>query len=184
MRLSGTALDPLLSAYLTDGVHQDSFRIDSIDVDGPDATAKCRMTSAAVSKTDSGGFHLTAPTVFRMAGQLLVVHGQVLFGFESKQVEVWVKEHALKHRRPVRHAEGIEVRARITSWRTGFKNPEMFGFSYEVTIEDDAVVGHGQAFFDLGAVPDAASRIERAIFSLERSTACRQSLPAALASST
>src|SRR4051794_40586356 len=96
--LSRTEIETLSSPYLADGVYQDRIAIHAVRVSGSHLTATVAVTDFGISPTDRGGYHLTAPTVFRMVGQVVVIHGHALLNLTAKEVEVWVKEHSMKHR--------------------------------------------------------------------------------------
>lgn len=158
--LSPEQISQLSSEYLTNGVYQDSFAIKQIAIDDKQLEAIIDMTSCGVSKTDRDGYHLTAPTIFRFLGQLLVIHGQIYFDLgETKTVEVWVKEHTIKHRKPIRDTNHIPVACAIRGVRAAHSNPEMVGIIYEITVADGAVLGEATAFFDLSRFPAALAKL-------------------------
>ena len=151
-------IEALSSDYLTQGVFQDSFAIRSVEIDGNRLSAQIDMTQFGVSPTDRDGYHLTAPSVFRFLGQLLVIHGQVYLNLgDHKKVEVWVKEHSMKHVRPVRSPQGIQVQGSIESMKKAHSNPAMIGFHYVFDINEGAVRGEARAFFDLTPFPEILS---------------------------
>lgn len=149
---------PLMSRYLTDGVHQDRFSLQDIDLQGAAAHGRFALDSFGVSPEDAGGFHLTAPTVFRMAGQLVVIHVHWLAGLQEKAVEVWVRDHQMSHRRPSRDPARVVVTMALRSARSAMRNPGMLRVEYEATIEDGDVVGRTVTYADFGHHPEALAR--------------------------
>jgi hypothetical protein len=161
VKLSERHIAQLSSEYLADGVSQDRFAIREVTIVAEQLRAVVEMTGYGVSKTDQGGYHLTAPSVFRFLGQLLVIHGQVYFGLgETKAVEVWVKEHAMKHLAPVRDPCGIAVEGAIRGVRRARSNPAMIGVRYEFTVSEGAVTGEATAFFDLTPFPAVLATLQ------------------------
>lgn len=159
-RLTEAQIASLSSDYLTQGVFQDSFAIRSVDITGPQLDALIEMTHFGVSPTDLGGYHLTAPSLFRFLGQLLVIHGQVYLNLgDQKKVEVWVKEHTMKHVAPVRSPQNITVQGTIEGMRRAYSHPGMVGFKYRFLVNGGAVKGEACAFFDLTPFPHVLSTL-------------------------
>lgn len=158
--LSSQQIAQLSSEYLSDGVYQDSFAISELTIADSTLEAKIEMTQFAVSKTDNGGYHLTAPSIFRFVGQILIIHGQVFFKLgDTKTVEVWVKDHSMKHVAPVRDPRLIRVKGVLQGLRRARSNPAMIGVRYEFVVNDGAVLGEATAFFDLSAHPEALASL-------------------------
>jgi hypothetical protein len=152
--LSPSQISSLSSEYLRQGVYQDNFEIYQATVQDDKLQALVKMTQFAISPTDQGGYHLTAPTIFRFLGQLLIIHGHVFFSLGlEKKVEVWVKEHTMKHLAPVRDPHTITVHGQMKGTKRARSNPAMIGTRYEFSINEGAVVGEALAFFDLASYP-------------------------------
>jgi hypothetical protein len=146
--LSNREIRQLSSEYLNVGAFQDSFEVKSAVVSSQYIDATVRMSSFGISLTDAGGYHLTAPTVFRMVGQLIVIHGHWLLGLEKKSIEVWVKDHYMKHRKPVRNFENIDIKIKVANPVQARGMSTMYGLEYEISIGAKAVIGNASAFFD------------------------------------
>jgi hypothetical protein len=160
LSLSESQIASLSSDYLTQGVFQDSFAIRSVEICGIQLDATIDMIEFGVSPTDKGGYHLTAPSVFRFLGQLLVIHGQVYLNLgEQKTVEVWVKEHTMKHVAPIRSPKNIRVQGKIDHMRKAHSQPSMVGFNYDFLVNGGAVKGSACAFFDLSPFPHILSKM-------------------------
>ncbi len=146
--LSTTQIQALSSEYLAKGAFQDDFEIKSVEIEGKKLRARLKMTSFGISPSDTEGYHLTAPTVFRMVAQLVVIQGHEFLGFTQKTLEVWVREHYFKHRRPIRDPNEILLDLEISDIVPSPVNPDMLGFHFKMGINKNAVAGHGSAFFD------------------------------------
>jgi hypothetical protein len=155
--LPSTSIDALSSSYLSDGAFQDSFAIKSLALSNTRIEGTLAMESFGVSVTDDGGYHLTAPTVFRMVGQLVVIHGHWLLGLKQKSVEVWVKDHSMKHRKPLRDSQSIRISVAVSNPRVARSNLNMIGLTYLLTLDGGAVVGEATAFFDTSTL-DVSTR--------------------------
>ncbi len=161
LALSQQQIQNLSSEYLTQGVHQDHFQISELSIAAEQLEGIIEMTNYGVSRTDEGGYHLTAPSVFRFLGQLLVIHGQIFFNLgETKMVEVWVKEHNMKHVAPVRDPRSIQVKGTIRGIRQARSNPAMIGVNYEFAVNEGAVQATATAFFDLSPFPEALASLQ------------------------
>ncbi len=147
----------LSSEYLTNGIFSDVFEFGEIKVSGFSLAALASVTKFGVSPQDELGFHLSAPTIFRIVAQLAVIHGHVLFGLEKKTVEVWVREHYFKHRWPMRDPLHVDINYRIDSLKTAPSNSDMLGFNFSGEIGGGSVIGYGSAFYDLSKVPGGAN---------------------------
>lgn len=151
---------PLLSKYLLDGVYQDRLSLQRCDLAASDLQAVFALENYGVSPEDEGGFHLTAPTVFRMAGQALVAHVHWLAGFKQKAVEVWVRDHQMRHQRPSRDADNISVRMVLKQAGPGARNPHMLKVVYQAAVDDGAVVGQTVSYADFSAQPQAMQAVK------------------------
>lgn len=141
-------VESLMSKYLMDGVYQDRLSMTSVDLNPDAMSASFALESYGVSPEDAGGFHLTAPTVFRMAGQMLVMHVHWLAGFSKKSVEVWVRDHQISHRRPSRNPHAVPVTLTLTQAGPGARNPHMLRVAYNATFDGDAVSGQTVSYAD------------------------------------
>lgn len=161
IKLSPQEIQQLSSEYLTQGVFQDHFAIRDLCVQGEEMEALIEMTGFGISETDVGGYHLTAPSIFRFLGQILIIHGQKFFSLgDTKAVEVWVKEHTMKHKSPIRDPRAIVVKGGIRGVRRAQSNPAMIGVEYTFTVNDGAVLGSAKAFFDLTPFPSALAALQ------------------------
>lgn len=149
---------PLMSDYLTDGVHQDKFSLTAITLTPDAAAGLLRLDEFGISPEDVGGFHLTAPTCFRMAGQLVVIHTHWLAGLEQKAFEVWVRDHTMRHNRPVRDHQNIDLTMTLTAARTAHRHPTLLRVEYAAAIGDGDVVGTTTSYVDLTGHPEALAQ--------------------------
>ncbi|GGD09487.1 hypothetical protein [Nocardioides daphniae] len=154
-----TAVAPLMSDYLTDGVHQDRFSLTSISLTPTAVRGMLRLDSFGVSPEDVGGFHLTAPTCFRMAGQLVVIHTHWLAGLEQKSFEVWVRDHSMRHQRPVRDPHAVDLTMTLVAARLAHRHPGLVRVDYEAAIGDGDVVGRTTSYVDLTPDPQALRQV-------------------------
>ncbi len=134
--LTSRELEPLLSPYLVDGYQAEAFAIDSLAVEGKKAVARCHMTRAHVSETDTA-FHLSFITGSAMMYQLGIVHGCVLLGRREKSFEVWTTDCTLTLRKPMRATQDISialelVRRSVTAPRPGVVRPQRSFLSWQV----------------------------------------------------
>ena len=132
-----------------------------VSVDDVVATAaKAKKSGGQVlyGPEDAGGFHLTAPTVFRMAGQLVVIHVHWLAGLPEKAVEVWVRDHQMSHRRPSRDPGRVAVTMALRAARGASRHPGMLRVEYEATVEGGDVVGRTVTYADFSRHADALER--------------------------
>ena len=143
-----SAVESLMSKYQMDGVYQDRLSMTAADLSPHAMTAKFALDSYGVSPEDAGGFHLTAPTVCRMAGQMLVMHVHWLAGFRKKSVEVWVRDHQISHRRPSRNPQDVPVILTLTQAGPGARNPHMLRVAYTAQFDGDAVSGQTVSYAD------------------------------------
>lgn len=150
---------PLMSDYLTDGVHQDRFSLTGVTLTPRAVTGLLRLDQFGVSPEDVGGFHLTAPTCFRMAGQLVVIHTHWLAGLREKAFEVWVRDHTMRHQRPVRDPGAIDLTMTLVSARTAHRHPSMLRVDYTAAIGQDDVVGTTTSYVDLTPHPAALDQV-------------------------
>lgn len=157
---------PLLSKYLLDGVYQDRLSLQRCDLAPAHLQAVFALESYGVSPEDVGGFHLTAPTVFRMAGQALVAHVHWLADFKQKAVEVWVRDHQMRHQRPSRDAANIPVRMALKQAGPGARNPHMLKVVYQAEVDDGAVVGQTVSYADFSAQPQAMQAVKNKLQAL------------------
>lgn len=141
-------VESLMSKYLMDGVYQDRLSMTSADLNPHEMSANFALDSYGVSPEDAGGFHLTAPAVFRMAGQMLVMHVHWLAGFSKKSVEVWVRDHQISHRRPSRDPSDVPVKLTLLQAGPGARNPHMLRVAYSATFDGDAVAGQTVSYAD------------------------------------
>lgn len=155
-----SAVSPLMSDYLTDGVHQDKFSLAGITLTPEAAAGRLRLDEFGISPEDVGGFHLTAPTCFRMAGQLVVIHAHWLAGLEQKSFEVWVRDHTMRHNRPVRDHQNIDMTMRLTAARTAYRHPSLLRVEYSAAIGDGDVVGTTISYVDLTPHPGALAQVK------------------------
>jgi hypothetical protein len=141
----------LNSPYLVKGLQNEEASIEELTLDSSSLSArgKMRMTSTATSPTDPEGFHLSAPMVLSMIGQLVVVAGHAFLGFQTKDVEVWVKDYSVQHRRPIRDPNSIWIDLRVSEIRPSSKSDHIVGFTYNATINDDAVQLKTSIYYDL-----------------------------------
>lgn len=153
------AAAPLMSEYLTDGVHQDRFSLTSITLTPASVRGQLRLDTYGISPEDPGGFHLTAPTCFRMAGQLVVIHTHWLAGLEEKRFEVWVRDHSMRHRRPVRDPRAVDLTMTLVAARLAHRHPGLVRVEYEATIGDGDVVGRTTSYVDLTLDPQALRQL-------------------------
>jgi len=99
----------LSSAYIDQGVKQDSWEILSVEISGKLLKAKLRMTSFFVSPTDPGGFHLTIFSTQEFLAQLANIYLHVAADFTVKSRETWMRESAITSRSVIRDPENIMV---------------------------------------------------------------------------
>jgi hypothetical protein len=151
---------PLLSKYLLDGVYQDKLTLKNCELEVSHLQAVFGLESYGISPEDVGGFHLTAPTVFRMAGQALVAHVHWLAGFAHKTVEVWVRDHQMRHQRPSRDAQHIPVKLQLLQAGPGARNPHMLKVVYQAEVDGGAVVGQTVSYADFSAQPQAMQLVK------------------------
>lgn len=157
------AVTPLMSDYLTDGVHQDKFSLTGITLTPSAAAGRLRLDEFGLSPEDVGGFHLTAPTCFRMAGQLVVIHTHWLAGLEQKTFEVWVRDHTMRHNRPVRDHQDIDLTMTLTAARTAHRHPSLLRVEYSAQIGQGDVVGTTTSFVDLTPHPEALTQVRASL---------------------
>lgn len=152
-------ITPLLSEYLMNGVHQDRLQLTGSAMEAAQLQLTFALESYGVSPEDEGGFHLTAPTVFRMAGQALVAHVHWLAGFQKKAVEVWVRDHQMRHVRPSRDAQHIPVKLSLRQAGPGARNPHMLKVVYQAEVDNGAVLGQTVSYADFSSQPDRMAHI-------------------------
>lgn len=90
--LTAEQIGRLSSPYIPDGIRQDVWQIDSVDIRDGLVNAKVSIGSAFLSPTDSGGAHFTMFSANEIVAQLMVIYMHVQAGFEKKYREVWAAE--------------------------------------------------------------------------------------------
>jgi hypothetical protein len=107
----------LSSKYIDAGVKQESWRIKSVDVEGPHLRAEICMERTFVSPTDPGGFHLTIFATQEFLAQLSNIYLHLLAGSTVKNRETWMRESAITARSAIRDRNKILVEMHFFSVR-------------------------------------------------------------------
>ncbi len=107
--LTAQQIAPLISPYLTEGRKQESWSIESVEIDGSRLLAKIRMTSTYSSATDAKGFHLTIFSTLEFLSQLMIVYAHDWAGLSAKVREGWMVECSTRSLRAIRNPDDISV---------------------------------------------------------------------------
>ncbi len=106
--LTAEQLGRLSSPYIPNGIRQDVWSIDSVNIRNDLVQAKVSLGSIYQSPTDGGGAHLTMFATNEIVAQLMVIYMHVQAGFEQKCREVWAAELHGRYVAPIRELAGID----------------------------------------------------------------------------
>jgi len=140
-------IQALYSDYLMEGFAKERFLFKEVLMDGFRASALVTMTSTAASSTDPAGFHLSTLMAISMIGQLVITHSHILCGFKRKEIEVWMRDYSIIHRRPIRDPKNIRVEIRLEDLRK-LHSSTMACLAYSISMGDRAVTAKCRAFLD------------------------------------
>jgi hypothetical protein len=109
-------VDAISSPYLKEGRKQESWEIQSIEIDRRVLRARVKMTSLYVSQTDSG-FHLTIFSTLEFASQLMIIYAHDWAGLRKKLHEAWMVESTTRAVRQIRNPDDIRVEMNVRQMR-------------------------------------------------------------------
>lgn len=113
---SSDDVNAISSPYLKEGRKQESWEIQSIEIDQRVLRARIRMTSLYVSETDSG-FHLTIFSTLEFVSQLMIIYMHEWAGLSKKLREAWMVESTIRAVRQIRNPDDIRVEMNVRQRR-------------------------------------------------------------------
>lgn len=131
---SSDDVNAISSPYLKEGRKQESWEIQSIEIDQRVLRARIRMTSLYVSGTDSG-FHLTIFSTLEFASQLMIIYMHDWAGLPKKLREGWMVESTTRAVRQIRNPDDIQVEMNVRQIR---KHGEHLICIADFRVTDDA----------------------------------------------
>lgn len=131
--LTTEEISKLSSHYLNEGRKSESWRIDSVEMQGKSLTAHVSMTSTYVSQTDVYGFHLTIFSTLEFLSQLMIIYGHVWAGLSEKTQEGWMVESSIRTTRAIRNPQDIRVDMEASVKKVGM---HLYGVA-ECKVTDD-----------------------------------------------
>jgi hypothetical protein len=114
-------VNAISSHYLKEGRKQESWEIQSIEIDQRVLRARVAMTSLYVSGTDSG-FHLTIFSTLEFVSQLMIIYAHDWAGFPKKMREGWMVESTARAVRQIRNPDDIRVEMNVRQMRKHGEN--------------------------------------------------------------
>jgi hypothetical protein len=109
-------VNAISSHYLKEGRKQESWEIQSIEIDRRMLRARVKMTSLYISGTDSG-FHLTIFSTLEFVSQLMIIYAHDWAGLPEKLREGWMVESTARAVRQIRNPEDIRVEMNVRQMR-------------------------------------------------------------------
>jgi hypothetical protein len=136
LTLTAPQLSPYLSGYLQSGYKKDTLTYDVVEITGDVIGASISISDYYLP--DDGEFHFTVTLAFVAIAQLGIVFGCLDNNLPKKASEIYLREVALKCRRPIKKTTGIEVQLALVG-----KKPVTNGVYYngEIDIERKSFVG-------------------------------------------
>ena len=135
---------PFSSQYLHEGRKKESWRIESVEIDGDRATARVSMLSTYVSGSDSKGFHLTIFSTLEFLSELMLIYSHVWAGFSEKSREGWMVESTTRSRQAIRDPDRIDVEMKVNVMRqrggillceSDYRVTDRFGGLFEISLK-------------------------------------------------
>lgn len=127
-------VNAISSHYLKEGRKQESWEIQSIEIDHRVLRARITMTSLYVSGTDSG-FHLTIFSTLEFVSQLMIIYAHDWAGLPKKVREGWMVESTTRAVRQIRNPDDIRVEMNVRQMR---KHGEHLICIADFRVSDDA----------------------------------------------
>jgi hypothetical protein len=118
---SSDDVNAISSHYLKEGRKQESWEIESIEIDQRVLRARVAMTSLYVSATDSG-FHLTIFSTLEFLSQLMIIYAHDWAGLPKKLREGWMVESIARAVRQIRNPDDIRVEMKVRQMRKRGEN--------------------------------------------------------------
>ena len=109
-------VNAISSHYLKEGRRQESWEIQSIEIDRRMLRASVKMTSLYISGTDSG-FHLTIFATLEFVSQLMIIYAHDWAGLPEKRREGWMVESTARAVRQICNPEDIRVEMNVRQMR-------------------------------------------------------------------
>ena len=134
MRLGEAQIAALSSMYIDEGVKQDAWKINSVEISGKQLKASISMRSFFISPTDAEGFHLTIFSTQEFLAQLANIYIHLYAGFDKKCRETWMRECTITSHTSIRNAEDIQVEMEFVSRK---KLGETYVTSVKARVFDD-----------------------------------------------
>ena len=136
--LTHLEIKKLSSSYIDGALKDESWQIDSIQVEGSHLAAFVSVNSTYLSSTDKNQFHVSAFTMIEFHSQLMVIFMHLLAGYSEKTKEVWMAEINFRSIRPIRSLENIKVEIDLVRMRH-FNKTVFFIFESQTTDDQDGL---------------------------------------------
>lgn len=117
VRLGPAEIEKISSHYLSEGLKQEAWKIDEVEVLGDRLTATVSMRSFYASDTDTRGFHLSFITALEFIAQLQIIYVHVWAGLQEKTQEAWLAETRIRSVHPIRDHGHMHVEMHVSSMR-------------------------------------------------------------------
>ena len=136
--LTHLEIKKLSSSYIDGALKDESWQIDSIQVEGSHLAAFVSVNSTYLSSTDENQFHVSTFIMFEFVSQLIVIFTHLLAGYTKKTKEVWLAEVHMRSIRPIRNIKNISVKIDLVTKRQ-YHGGTFFIFEIEVRDDQDGL---------------------------------------------
>jgi len=139
--LTPLEIKKLSSSYISETLKNESWQIDSVQIEENHLTAFISINSTYLSSTDGDQFHVSAFSMIEFHSQLMVIFMHLLTGYSEKTKEVWMAEVNSRSIRPIRSLENIKVEIDLVKMRH-FNKTVFFIFESQTTDDQGGLSKH------------------------------------------
>ena len=114
--LSASQIEALSSVYLNEGIRQERWKIDQLELEEQAAKAVISIHDLFAPAVE-GGFHLTPYLALEFCSQIAIIHANAWAGYEEKTKEVYMRECGVKIDGMITRPTDIQIDMKIPKMR-------------------------------------------------------------------